>query len=45
MFLGSIPGADTIFFGAEGKFYWIAGNLIAIIASPGVKYTPTTLGM
>jgi hypothetical protein len=26
--LGSILGADTTFFGAEGKFYWIAGYFI-----------------
>jgi hypothetical protein len=45
MVLGSIPGADTMFFGAEEKFYWIAGYLIAIRASPDVKYTPITLGV
>jgi hypothetical protein len=34
-----------MFFGAEEKFYWIAGYLIAIRAFQDVKYTPTTLGM
>jgi hypothetical protein len=28
MVLGPILGADTTFFGAEGKFYWIAGYFI-----------------
>ena len=33
------------FFRRGGKFYWIAGYFIAIIAAPlGNKYTPTTLG-
>jgi hypothetical protein len=27
--LGSILGADTTFFGAVGKFYWIAGYFIS----------------